>query len=341
MKTTDFARYLTDFMAKHLPTECGASPQTIKTYSHAFSLLLLFFKENEMMKPESVCLKDITKDRVIRFLNWLEKERGCGASTRNNRLAALHSFFNYLQYRNVEGLAQWQEILSIKRKKTSSPEISYLTVDGIRLLLNQPDLKTRIGRRDFVLLGLMYDSGCRVQELINLTPGDIRQGENVTVRLLGKGNKVRITPLSKEEASNLLTYVMEFGLDGNESVTKPLFPNPQGNRLTRMSVLNIVKKYTDMARTRNPDIIPVDLSCHSLRHSKAMHMLEAHINLVYIRDFLGHSSVTTTEVYARASEKMKMEALAKLDRSIVKEGKTSWQKDKGLLAYLKDLQNKY
>lgn len=341
MKTTDFARYLTDFMAKYLPTECGASPQTIKTYSHAFSLLLLFFKENEMMKPESVCLKDITKDRVIRFLNWLEKERGCSASTRNNRLAALHSFFNYLQYRNVEGLAQWQEILSIKRKKTSSPEISYLTVDGIRLLLNQPDLKTRIGRRDFVLLGLMYDSGCRVQELINLTLGDIRQGENVTVRLLGKGNKVRITPLSKEEASNLLTYVMEFGLDGNESVTKPLFPNPQGNRLTRMSVLNIVKKYTDMARTRNPDIIPVDLSCHSLRHSKAMHMLEAHINLVYIRDFLGHSSVTTTEVYARASEKMKMEALAKLDRSIVKEGKTSWQKDKGLLAYLKDLQNKY
>lgn len=341
MRTTDFARHLTDFIGRYLPDECGVSPQTIKTYSHAFSLLLVFFKENEMMKPDVICLKDITKERIIRFLGWIEKERGCSVSTRNNRLAAIHSFFNYLQYRNVEGLAQWQDILSIKRKKTSSPEMSYLSIEGIKLLLSQPDLKTKIGRRDFVLLSLMYDSGCRVQELINLTPGDIRQDENITIRLLGKGNKARITPLSKAEASNLMTYVKERGLDGNDCTSKPLFPNPQGNRLTRMAVLNIVKKYTVMARIKNPDIIPEDISCHSLRHSKAMHMLEADINLVYIRDFLGHSSVTTTEVYARASEKMKIDALSKLDNSIVKEGKTSWQKDKGLLAYLKDLQNKY
>lgn len=341
MRTTDFARHLTDFIGNYLPIECGVSRLTVKNYSYAFSLLLSFFKEQEMMRPEQVSLKDITKERIIRFLNWIEKERGCSVSTRNNRLAALHSFFNYLQYRNVEGLAQWQDILSIKRKKTNSPEMSYLTIEGIKLLLRQPDLKSKVGRRDFVLLGLMYDSGCRVQELINLTPANIRCDETVTARLCGKGRKVRIVPLPKDQAANLLKFMEERGLDNPNSRGRPLFQNPQGNPLTRMAVLNIVKKYVDMARAKHPDIIPDGISCHSFRHSKAMHMLEADINLVYIRDFLGHSSTTTTEVYARASEKMKQEALSKLDKSIVKEGKTSWQKDKGLMAYLKDLQNKY
>lgn len=341
MRQTDFARHLTDFIGKYLPLECGVSPLTIKTYSYTFTLLLTFFRERELLKPEQISLKEITKDRVISFLNWLEKERKCSVSTRNNRLAALHSFFNYLQYRNVEGLAQWQEILSIKHKKSASPEMSYLTIEGVKLLLRQPDLKTRNGRRDFVLLGLMYDSGCRVQELINLTPADIRHDENVTVRLCGKGRKVRIVPLSRNQVSNLLKFLDEKGLNRPEAQTKPIFQNPQGNKLTRMAMLNIVKKYVEMAKSINPDIIPDGIGCHSLRHSKAMHMLEADINLVYIRDFLGHSSTTTTEVYARASEKMKQEALSKLDKSIVKEGKTSWQKDKGLMAYLKELQNKY
>lgn len=341
MKTTDFARYLTDFIGRYLPVECGVSPLTVKNYSYAFTLLLTFFKELEMLRPEQVVMKDITKERIIRFLSWLEKERGCSVSTRNNRLAAIHSFFNYLQYRNVEGLAQWQDILSIRRKKSASPEMNYLTIDGIRLLLRQPDLGSRTGRRDFVLLGFMYDSGCRVQELINLTPADIRLDETVTVRLCGKGRKVRIVPLSRDQATNLLKFMEERGLDNPESRSKPIFQNPQGNPLTRMAVLNIVKKYTAMAKDKDPGIIPDCISCHTFRHSKAMHMLEADINLVYIRDFLGHSSTTTTEIYARASEKMKRDALSKLDKSIVNKGKASWQKDKGLLAYLKDLQNKY
>lgn len=341
MKQTDFARHLTDFIGKHLSVECGVAANTIKTYGFTFMLLLQFYNEQLFIKPDHLTLSEITKKRVIGFLDWLEKDRNCSPSTRNNRLAAIHSFFNYLQYRNVEGMSKWQEILSIKRKKSTTPEMSYLTIDGIRLLLRQPDLTTRIGRRDFALLGLLYDSGCRVQELIDLTPASIREDSTVTVRLVGKGRKVRIVPLSRTEASNLLTYMKERGLDRTESISEPLFSNPQGNKLSRMSVLNIVKKYVRMAREKNPDLIPEDIGCHSFRHSKAMHMLEADINLVYIRDFLGHSSTTTTEVYARASEKMKKDALQKLDKTIVREGKSSWQKDKALLAYLKNLQNKY
>ena len=341
MRQTDFARHLTDFLGHYLPVECGVSPNTVTTYSYAFSLLLEYLRLEHMLKPEKVTLADITKERVIRFLEWVEKDRNCGVSTRNSRLAAIHSFFRYLQYRDVEGLARWQEVMSIKRKKVSAPEMSYFTVEGVKLLLRQPDLRTRNGRRDFALLGLLYDSGCRVQELIDLTPQSLRFEETTTIRLCGKGRKARIVPLSAAQVSNLKVYMGECGLDKPECQNHPLFSNPQGNRLSRMAVLNIVRKYSDMARRISPELIPDDIGCHSFRHSKAMHMLEAGINLVYIRDFLGHSSTTTTEVYARASEKMKAEALSKLDPTIVKDGKTSWQKNKELLSYLKDLQNKY
>ncbi len=341
MKPTDFAAHVTAFLSHYLPMECGMSANTIKTYSYTFTLLMEYMHEEELIKPERLCLRDITKERVIKFLGWLESDRRCNVSTRNARLGAIHSFFKYLQYKDVKGILQWQEIMSVKLKKTASPEMAYLTVDGIRLVLCQPDLKTKTGRRDFALLGLMYDSAARVQEMIDATPESLRFDTTTTIRLTGKGNKARVVPLSEAQVSNLRRYLDENALLQPQNLKHPLFPNRQGGKMSRMAVLNIVKKYVRMARQKQPALIPDDISCHSFRHSKAMHMLDADINLVYIRDFLGHSSTTTTEVYARASAKKKEEALAKLNPGIIVEGKTSWQKDKQLLAYLKDLQRKY
>ena len=219
--------------------------------------------------------------------------------------------------------------------------MAYLQIEALKLLLRQPDLKTSKGRRDFVLLGLLYDSGCRVQELLDLTPSDLRFDETSSVRLHGKGDKVRIVPLSATQVANLKQYMEEKHLYLPENQCHPLFPNPQGGKMSRMAVLNIVKKYIVMAKAVSPELFPDNIGCHSFRHSKAMHMLEADINIVYIRDFLGHSSTTTTEVYARASERMKQKALSKLNPGIVQEGKTSWQDNKDLLGYLKSLQTKY
>ena len=341
MRPTDLARHLTDFLGKYLPVECGVSHNTVVTYSFTFTLLLEYMNTEEMIRPDKLVLSDITKERVIKFLEWLEKERQCSAATRNTRLAAIHSFFKYLQYRDVSGLLKWQEIMSVKRKKAMEPEMAYLSIEGIKLLLHQPDLETKYGRRDLVLLGLLYDSAARVQELIDLSPSNLRFEETTTVRLCGKGKKVRIVPLSTNQVHNLKKYMEENGLLKQENQNHPLFVNPQGKRLSRMAVLNIVKKYTGMARTVSPELIPEDLSCHSFRRSKAIHLLEADVNIVYIRDFLGHSSTTTTEIYARASEKKKQEALSKLNPGIIKEGKSSWQKNKELLGYLKSLQTKY
>lgn len=340
-KITDFAGYLTDFLGRYLPVEYGASANTIAAYSQTFILFLRYMRKEELVRAENVCLKDITRQRIIDFLKWLEKERECGASTRNARLGALHSFFKYLQYRDAGGLARWQDVMTIQYKRNINREMAYLTIDGIRLLLRQPLLTTRTGRRDFTLLGLLYDSGARVQELIELTPSSLRFGETTTVRLCGKGNKVRIVPLSENQVKNLKQYMTENGLFVPLENGHPLFFNPQKNKLTRMAVLNIVKKYASRARQENPLLIPEKIGCHSLRHSKAMHLLEADINLVYIRDFLGHSSTTTTEIYARASEKKKQEALEKLNPGIVRKGKTCWQKNRELMGYLKSLQQKY
>ena len=193
MKPTDFANALTDFLGRYLTVECGYSPNTVTTYSYTFTLFIEYMETEELVRPERLTLSEITKERIIGFLSWIEKERKCSSSTRNARLGALHSFFSYLQYRNVAGLAKWQDILSIKTKKPKAPEMAYLTIEGLKLVLKQPDLKTRKGRRDFVLLGLLYDSGCRVQELIDLTPSCFRFDETVTVRLLGKGNASALT----------------------------------------------------------------------------------------------------------------------------------------------------
>ena len=341
MKPTDFSKYLTDYLTQYLPVECGVSRNTIQSYSHTFMIFLRYMKEEECIKPENLYLKDITKQKVIHFLEWLEKERKCSASTRNARLATLHSFFRFIQYRDVAGLKQWQEILSVQFKKNSSPEMAYLTIEGLKHLLKQPDIQTKYGRRDLALLGLLYDSGARVQELINLTPADLRFDETTTIKLTGKGNKARIVPLSYNQVQNLKRYMAENKLFDSQNKVHPLFSNPQNNHLSRVAVLDIVKKYADMARKSAPDLIPCKMGCHTFRHSKAMHMLEADINLVYIRDFLGHVSTTTTEVYARASAKKKMEALQKLNPSIVSDKKTSWQKNGQLLSWLKSLQQKY
>jgi len=341
MKPTDFAKYLTDFFGIYLPTECGVSHNTILTYSYTFSLLIEYMRTQELLAPQRITLNDITKERVINFLSWLEIERNCSISTRNARLAVLHSFYNYLQYRDVKGIFRYHEIMSIKRKKTTTPEMAYLTVKGIELIFKQPDLKTKYGRRDFVLLALLYDSGARVQELIDITPSNIQFNDTTIVKLRGKGNKTRIVPLSKNQANNLKKYIYDEGLMNPEKQCCPIFCNYRGEKLSRMTVLNIVKKYGNMARMESPTSIPENLGCHSFRHSKAMHLLDADINLVYIRDFLGHTSITTTEIYARASEKKKQDALSRVNPGIVTDAKSTWQKDKTLLGYLKDLQSKY
>jgi integrase/recombinase XerD len=311
MKPTDFSKHLTDFFTKYLTHERGLSSNTVVSYRDTFVLLITFIEREKRIKPEKLELISITKKLIVEFLDWLQSQRGSSIATRNQRLGAIHSFFKYVQYQRPDALYEYQQIMSIQIKKVNKPLMSYLTIDGIRLLLKQPDVSTKKGRRDLALLSLLYDTGARVQEVIDLTPAVIRFNKPATILLKGKGDKSRVVPLLDDQVNILKQYMAERKLLEPFANQYPLFANSYHQKLTRAGVTNILLKYVKKARQETPDLIPEKISCHSLRHSKAMHLLQAGINLVYIRDILGHVSVQTTETYARADANLKREALEK------------------------------
>ncbi|CAM4427356.1 site-specific integrase [Paenibacillus alkaliterrae] len=335
MKPTDFSKSLTDFLSRYLPGERGASKNTIASYKDTFILFLMFQKEKKSMHAEKLTLRLITKDVIVEFLNWLEVERHCCAATRNVRLTALHSFFRYLQYQNPEYMMEWQQILSIPVKKTEKTAINYLSVEGIRLLLDGPDLSNKNGRRDLALLSLLYNSGARVQEIIDLTPSMVRLDRPCTVKLIGKGNKARIVPLLEQQLTILKTYMDEQNLLEPYANKYPLFSNSRKEKLTRAGVNYILAKYARQARRKEPSLIPEKLSCHCLRHSIAMHLLQSGVNLIYIRDILGHTSVQVTEVYARTDSRQKREAIEKAYFDVSPKDVPSWLANDDLLGWLK------
>ena len=334
MKPTDFAKYLTDFLTSYLPHERGASTNTIIAYRDTF-VLFITFMESVHIKVDKLTLGKINKERVVEFLDWTQTERDCSGSTRNVRLAAIHSFFRYLQYQHPENLYECQKILSIKMKKTEKLPMNYLTIDGITLLLQQPDTAFSRGRRDLALLSLMYDTGIRVQELIDLTPSMIRFDKPCIIRVTGKGNKTRVVPMLEEQVKLLKNYMIEYKLLEPHANMYPLFYNNRREKLTRAGVNYILRKYAGIARRKDSSLIPERISCHALRHSKSMHMLQAGINLVYIRDFLGHQSIQTTEIYARADSKQKREAIEKAYTDVKPKENPKWLMNDNLLEWLK------
>ena len=335
MKPNDFAFYLTGFLTKFLPGEFGASKNTISSYRDTFILLLMFFHDEKNISAENLTLENITKADIEDFLDWLQSARKCKSSTRNVRLAAIHSFFKYLQYENPDYVLEWQRILSIPVKKCEKGTLNYMSLDGVKLILEMPDLQTKAGRRDLALISLMYDTAARVQEIIDLTPMDIRLDIPYTIRITGKGKKTRIVPLMESQVRILKSYMVENSLTEPYANKYPLFSSKRKEKLTRAGVGYILGKHIRLAREINASLIPEKFSCHCLRHSKAMHMLQAGINLVYIRDILGHSSVQTTEIYAKADSKQKREAIEKAYTDVVPENPPIWQTNDNLLKWLK------
>lgn len=338
METTDFAKYLTKFFSEYLVGERGASTNTIRSYGNTFTHLLVFMDEKEHIKADALLLDHFNRSVVLRFLDWLQTSKQCGNATRNQRLAALHSFFKYMQYEDVKRMGRWQEILSIKVKRQERRSVNYLTVDALKFLLEQIPVSNRVGRRNLALISLMYDSGGRVQEIIDLSPSSLRLDKPSCITLHGKGNKKRIVPLQDQQVTLLRTYMKENSLDDPANNQRPLFANNRGGRLTNAGITYILKLYAEMARKLKPELIP-EISPHTLRHSKAMHLLQAGVNLVYIRDMLGHVSIQTTEIYARADSKQKRDALEAAYINIIPNLGTEglWEKDSHLKTWLKNL----
>jgi site-specific recombinase XerD len=333
-KVTDFALYLSRFFTEHLAGIRNLSKNTIKAYRDTFRLLLIFFSEVCATPPDKLTLKKVDDKSIIRYLNWLEKERGCSNSTRNQRLAAIHTFFRYLQMQEPQKLLLCQQVLQIPFKKTSKAIMWHLTPGQIKLLLEQPDMRTKNGRRDIVLLSVLYDTGARVQEVCDLRVRDVRLESPALIILTGKGCKSRHVPLLGNTVKLLQNYIKERGLQGNATPDMPLFYNQRHTALTRGGITHILQKYVNKAGC--PDM-PSKTTPHVLRRSKAMHLLQAGINIVLIRDILGHVSVQTTELYVRMDMETKRKLLESAYPDNIPEGMPDWNRDENLLDFLENL----
>lgn len=337
MRPTDFAKYLTDFMTIYLIEERGCSHNTVSAYRDAILLLLTFFKDQLGMPAEKLTLKEINMERILSYLEWLEKQRHCSPSTRNARLAAIHAFFRFLQYRAPEQMEEWQRIIAIKIKKAPKPGVVYLSQEGIKLFLSQPDPDTRKGMRDLVMLSTMIESGARVQEIADLTPSRVHFGDPTVLYVTGKGKKARMVPFSNQATKLLKKYMERYHLLEPYANEYPLFGNGRHGKLSRMGISAVVKKHAESARKIDAKLVPTSITPHSLRHSKAMLMMKSGVNLICIRDFLGHQSVSSTEIYARIDNQQKLDAINKTSLAPADDELPSWERDKGLLHWLKHL----
>ena len=336
---TDMAMLLKDFFETYLPKERGVSNHTIRSYSATFQSLYAFFKDNKGIRANKLFVKDLSRRSINDYLNWLEMEKGNKVPTRNSRLASVKAFCHYAQYKDFKNLARWQDILSIKSKKADMPYMSFLTQEGMKTLLSEVPTDTIQGRRHLAILAFLYDTGARANELISFSAHNLNLTKPYHVILSGKGRKKRIVPIHEKLVLILKAYMKDANIELNNISKQPLFVNAYGRKLTSAGLTHIIMMYADKVRENFPALMPKRLSPHSFRHSKATHLLQAGMNIIYVRDFLGHSSVKTTETYVRMDSEQKRKALEAAAADIVPQSQTIevWNDDEKLLNWLKGL----
>ncbi len=332
---TDFAVHLRRFLTDHMAGLRGCSPNTISSYRDTFKLLICFMRDERHVPPERLTLDHLDVPAVTAFLAWLRAERHNRPSTCNQRLAAISSFYRWLQTQDPTLMACCQDILQIPSSKHDQPAIAHLTVEQTRLLLALPDRTSRQGRRDATLLATLYDTAARVQELADLTVRDIRLEDPAILALTGKGRKTRHVPIDANTATLLAAYLAERQLDRPGCDDRPVFFNQHRAKLSRGGIAWILHKY--QAQAADPTLTGAQLHPHVLRHSRAMHLYDAGVPLPYIRDILGHVDLSTTEIYARASTEAKRKALEAVYDQVVSAELPEWNQNPDLLDWLTSL----
>jgi integrase/recombinase XerD len=311
------AAQLSAFLREHLPRERKASPHTCEAYAYAFQLLIGFTAARLKIRPSEIALEQLDVPLILAFLEHIEAERGCSARTRNARLAAVHSFFRFLEYRVPSCLDQARQVGAIPMKRIDQALVCYLGRDEIRALLDAPDLKSPSGLRDRAMLHLAFAAGLRVSELVGLRLDQLERGSAPCVHVMGKGRRERVLPLWKETASVIAEWLKARKTAGDPE----LFLNAAGRAMTRSGFEYILAKHVAAAARTEPSIAGKRVTPHVLRHSCAMHTLRATRDLRKVALWLGHASLQSTEAYLRADPTEKLEALATLAPPGLRRGK--------------------
>ena len=309
MKTNALLSTLSDYFGFYLPDVKGLSDNTITSYQYAFMLLFDFMYEEKGLPPEKVTFANLSSGSILEYLSWLENKRGCSPVTRNLRRTAISSFAKYALKSNFsEGLQLYTNVKEIPKKKTpKDSEIKYFTKEEIAIILNAPDTRTSIGRRNMMLLSFLYASGARAQELCDLTVNDICFGTETNVRLIGKGKKARLVTIPENCAIMLRNYLKSRNLDTTsvKDRARHVFSSQTNEHMSISCIGEIVKKYVAKVKKEYPQLFRrPTYTAHSFRHSIAVHMLESGESLVVIRAFLGHQSITSTVIYASVTPEL-------------------------------------
>jgi integrase/recombinase XerD len=326
-----FPHLLETYFTDRLMHQRQASPHTIASYRDTFALLLRFAQQRLHKAPSTLGLEDLDAPFLGAFLNHLEQERGNRVSSRNARLAAIHSFFHYVALHEPQHSALVQRVLAIPSKRAEQAQIAFLTRPETEALLAAPDPGTWIGRRDRTLLLLAVQTGLRVSELIGLRCQDVVLGTGAHVHCYGKGRKERCTPLRQETVAALRVWLRE--RQGNP--LDPAFPNNRGGSLSRDSVEHLLAKHVGAAQQHCASLQQKHVSPHVLRHTAAMDLLQSGVDRAVIALWLGHETVETTQRYFHASLELKEQALAKTAPLDAPPGR--YQPADQLLAFLKGL----
>lgn len=324
---------LHSFFHDWMAGQCNASHHTIISYRDTWRLFLRFAAERQHRHVARLGLADLTEEEVVAFLNHIEKDRHGTISTRNCRLAALHSFFRFVADREPLAAKQCEDVLRVPVKRGPKRSPTYLETEEVAAVLAEPDRRSLLGQRDYTLMVFLYNTGARISEALAVCPKAIRLEKPAQVRLLGKGRKERICPLWPETAALLEGMLKRQPRLPDE----PIFLNRYGVPLGASGARFRLQQYVQAAAKRTPRIAEKHISPHTWRHTAAVHLVAAKVDPSIIRSWLGHVSLETTNRYAQANLETKRKAIEKVDGTIRHTKPPRWQRDQDLLAWLDSL----
>lgn len=329
--SSDLPYILESFFTERLMNQKRVSKETVLSYRDTFRLLLQYAKRELGKTPSKLLLEDLDATLICRFLNYLEEERHNTPRTRNHRHAAIRSFFNYASFQEPQLSAHIQRVLAIPIKRYRKREIDFLTIDEVDAILDAVDKSSWIGRRDYALISLAIHTGLRVSELINLCCRDVIMSNGLYVHCTGKGRKDRSMPLGKMVSRIIGHWLDEQGA----KPSAPLFPTRQGSRLSRDTVAYTLKKYVSLAEQKCLSLSKKRVSPHVLRHTAAVHLLQAGVDISVIALWLGHESLESTQAYMSSDLTQKIKIIEKTLPLNVKT--TTFKPDDELMEFLKAL----
>ena len=313
----DFPYYLSNFLQEYLNIERNFSNNTIISYKKAFQLLVEYLIKKKSFKLKDVTFTNVTREIIIDFLDYLEIEKKNSIRTRNQRLAAIKSFYQYCAIDEIDNIDNIKKILSIHSKKETKKIVDFLTEEEVKIIFDNIDVSLKKGKRNLTLLVLLYDTAARASEIINLKVNDIHLEEKYIV-LEGKGKKKRIVPIMEQTKILLISYLNSFDIKSGY-----LFQN-KNNKMNERFIRDVINAC---------NILEKKISPHTFRHTRAVHLLDKGVNIVYIQELLGHSSINTTMEYAKVIEKSKFNAIEKANPKISTD-LPDWNNDQDLLNQL-------